>query len=322
MPRTPYANRALSPLNSCIPSRARLGHPMQRLLPADPHQRKPPGMICSGARGVLKAEGLINEHSAQLATDCSSGSAVPRNTAGAQEQPPHELPARDVDISYQITRPHQPRIIQRRRWFGERLVRIDGPDKSATIYDRNAHEITLLNLAKHTYLKLEGTPRLPLDPERGKALRRGNKSVVAGLHCVDWSWIEDAETHTVCLTSDGVLLRLVVDGSNLMQARSVSYPSSRRSYSKCRRAMSRRWRPEVVRGNEVALVARRRCARARMAPDGGEPDGILGCSDHRTGHIRGAAFARAGVDCHTRETPPQSILFRTLESCGPTRCVN
>ena len=142
----------------------------------------------------------------------------------AQEQPPHELPARDVDISYQITRPHQPRIIQRRRWLAsERLVRIDGPDKSATIYDRNAHEIILLNLAKHTYLKLEGTPRLPLDPERGKALKRGNESVVAGFPCLDWSWIEDVETHTVCLTSDGVLLRLVVDGSNLMQARSVSY---------------------------------------------------------------------------------------------------
>ena len=142
----------------------------------------------------------------------------------AQEQPPHELPTSDVDISYKIIRPHQPTIIQRRRWLAsERLVRIDGPDKSATIYDRNAHEITVLNLANHTYLKLEGTPRLPLDPERGKALQRGNESVVAGLHCVDWSWTEDEETHIVCLTSDGVLLRLVVGGYTLMQARSVSY---------------------------------------------------------------------------------------------------
>ena len=99
----------------------------------------------------------------------------------AQEQPPHELPTRDVDISYQITRPHQPTIIQRRRWLAsERLARADGPGKSATIFDRRAHEITVLNLANHTYLKLEGTPRLPLDPERGKPLKRGGELVRRG----------------------------------------------------------------------------------------------------------------------------------------------
>ena len=142
----------------------------------------------------------------------------------AEEQPPQELPTRDVDINYQITRPQQPTIIQRRRWLAsEHLVRVDGPDKSATIYDRNGHEITVLNLAKRTYLKLEGAPRLPLDPEKGEALTRGGEFVVAGLRCTDWSWTEDVETHSVCLTPDGVLLRLVVDGKTVMQARSVSY---------------------------------------------------------------------------------------------------
>jgi hypothetical protein len=142
----------------------------------------------------------------------------------AEEQPPQELPTRDVDINYQITRPDQPTIIQRRRWLAsERLVRVDGSDKSATIYDRKAHEITVLNLANRTYLKLEGAPRLPLDPEKGEALTRGGEFVVAGLHCTDWSWTEDVETHTVCLTPDGVLLRLVVDGKTVMQALSVKY---------------------------------------------------------------------------------------------------
>ena len=49
-----------------------------------------------------------------------------------------------------------------------------------------SHEITVLNLANHTYVKLEGAPRVPLDPEKGKALTRGAEFVVAGLHCVDW----------------------------------------------------------------------------------------------------------------------------------------
>ncbi len=142
----------------------------------------------------------------------------------AEEQPPQELPTRDVDITYEITQPHQPTIIQRRRWLAsERLVRVDGVAKSATIYDRNTHEITVLNLANRTYLKLEGSPHLPLDPEKGEALTRGGEFVVAGLHCTDWSWTEDVETHTACLTPDGVLLRLVVDGKTMMQARSVRY---------------------------------------------------------------------------------------------------
>ena len=142
----------------------------------------------------------------------------------AEEQQPQELPTRDVDIRYQITRPDQPTIIQRRRWLeSERLVRIDGSGKSATIYDRNGHEITVLDLANRTYLKLEGAPHLTLDPEKGKTLTRGGESVIAGLHCTDWSWTEDVETQTICLTPDGVLLRLVVDGKTMMQALSVKY---------------------------------------------------------------------------------------------------
>jgi hypothetical protein len=102
-------------------------------------------------------------------------------------------------------------------------MRSEGPDKSTTLYDRDAHEITLLNPKNRTYLKLEGSLRLPLDPEKGRPLKRGGESVVSGLHCTDWSWTEDAETHTVCLTPDGVMLRLVVDGKTVMQALSVKY---------------------------------------------------------------------------------------------------
>ena len=141
----------------------------------------------------------------------------------AEEQQPL-LPTRDVDIVYQVTRPDQPTIIERRRWLAsKRLVRADGPDKSTTLFDRDAHEITVLNPKTRTYLKLEGTLRQPLGPEKGEALRHGAESVVAGLHCTDWSWTEDVETPIVCLPPDGVLLRMVVDGKTVMQARSVSY---------------------------------------------------------------------------------------------------
>ncbi len=137
---------------------------------------------------------------------------------------PQLLPTRDVDITYDVTRPGQPKIRERVRWLAaEQLERIDGPDRSATIFDRKAHEVTLLTPRNHSYRKLEGTARQPPEPASGTALKRGDEAVVGGLHCTEWTWTDDVETHTACITADGVLLRLVTDGQTIMQARSVHY---------------------------------------------------------------------------------------------------
>jgi hypothetical protein len=145
------------------------------------------------------------------------------STAGAQERP-QLVPTRDVDVSYKITRLNQPVIVERRRWLaGEHLERVDGPDKSTTIFDRNKGEITLLNAANRTFRKLEGNGRRPPEPEAGVKLMRGNEVVIAGLRCVEWTWTQDTETHTVCATPEGVLLRLVIDRNTVIEARSVRF---------------------------------------------------------------------------------------------------
>jgi hypothetical protein len=137
---------------------------------------------------------------------------------------PKLLPTRDVDITYEVTRPQQLKVRERVRWLaGDHLERVDASGRSATIFDRNAHEVTLLTPANRTYRKLDGAPRRPLEPEPGAILKRGSDAVVAGLPCTDWSWTEDVETHTVCVTADGVMLRLVVDGQTFVEARSVKY---------------------------------------------------------------------------------------------------
>jgi hypothetical protein len=142
----------------------------------------------------------------------------------SEEQQPQTTPTRDVDITYQITRPGQPAIVERRRWLAsQQLRRVDGPDGSATLFDQNRGEFTLLNAANRTYRKLEGLARKPMAPQKGTTLTRGSEYKVAGLSCIDWSWMDDTETHTVCLTPDGVLLRLIIDGQIVMQARSVLY---------------------------------------------------------------------------------------------------
>jgi hypothetical protein len=166
----------------------------------------------------------------------------------AQAQP-QLAPTRDVDITYEVTRPHQARIRERVRWLAaEHLERIDGPDRAVTIFDRKGNEITLLMPATRTYRKLEGAPRRPMEPEADAVLTGGGESTVAGQRCVEWSWIEDTEARTVCVTADGVTLRLVVGGKTVMEARSVSYG---------------RQNPELFRAPPNYMPA--------LAPEGGAP---------------------------------------------------
>lgn len=140
------------------------------------------------------------------------------------EEQPQLLPTRDVDITYRITRPHQPRIDERVRWLADaHRERVDGPDGSATVFDRDANEITLIVPKNRTYRKLEGGPRGPIEPEKSVQLTRRGDSKVAGLPCTDWSWQEESETRTVCATQDGVPLRLEIDGTTVVEARSVTY---------------------------------------------------------------------------------------------------
>ncbi len=73
------------------------------------------------------------------------------------------MPTRDVDITYKITRPTQPPVTHRVRWSAaELLERIDGPNRSTSILNHRNNEVTLLNGANHTFLKLESTPRQPI----------------------------------------------------------------------------------------------------------------------------------------------------------------
>jgi hypothetical protein len=140
------------------------------------------------------------------------------------ENQPETAPTRDVDITYRIAQRGLPVIIERRRWLASRhLRRVDGPDKSASIFDQSSGELTLLNAANHTYRMLQGPAVKRMSPEEGVALQRGREFNIAGFTCVDWSWIDDTEVHTACLTPDGVLLRLIVDGRIVAEARSVLY---------------------------------------------------------------------------------------------------
>jgi len=141
----------------------------------------------------------------------------------AAEQQPLFLPSRDVSVTYDVTWSDKPSVRERMSWSaGERLERIDGPS-STIIFDRKAKEVVLLNPASHAYSVLDGLPRWAVEPRRSTGVTRGADFVIAGLRCTDWSWTDDEETHAACVTPDGVVLRLIVDGQTKLKALSVIY---------------------------------------------------------------------------------------------------
>jgi hypothetical protein len=143
------------------------------------------------------------------------------------EQKPQFVPTRDVDIMYEVARPDEPTVRERVRWrASDHLERIDGPKKSITIIDQKANEVTLLNYASRTYSQthIDGASPWPVaPPDEYVTVKRQDEFVVAGLRCRDWSWTDDVEARLACMTTDGVLLRLVVDGKTSVEAQSVSY---------------------------------------------------------------------------------------------------
>jgi hypothetical protein len=159
-----------------------------------------------------------------------SAAAIALLLAGSvqAEERPQLRPTRDVDISYSIIQPNGSKIRERVRWSaGQQLERVDGPDRSISIFDRSSGEITLLVPGSRTYRKLEGTPRGPIEPGKDAVLTRGAESKVAGLRCTDWSWTDNGEKRTLCATPDGVLLRRINDGKVVAQAVSVTYRQQR-----------------------------------------------------------------------------------------------
>ena len=128
-----------------------------------------------------------------------------------------------VDISYKVTRPHQPAIIERRRWAaGEHLERVDGPDKSTTIFDRNKGEFILLNAGSKTFRKLEGKGRQPPEPEAGINLTRGADAVIAGLHRIEWTGAR-IQRPTPFARHPRACCATVIDGRTIIEARSVHF---------------------------------------------------------------------------------------------------
>jgi hypothetical protein len=166
--------------------------------------------------------GIANEPPAVYAVGCVSFTGGRRISGLVRRAAATDDSDARCRYHYQITRSGQPSIVERRRWLAsQQLRRVDGSDNPATIFDQKTGEFTLLNTSNHTYLTLDAPKRM--SPQKGTILKRSGESKIARLNCIDWSWMDDTELHTACLTADGVLLRLVIDGQTVAEARAVLY---------------------------------------------------------------------------------------------------
>jgi len=148
---------------------------------------------------------------------------IPFCAASAQDRPT-TVPTRDVDVTYKMTN-GDTTLSQRMRWdVAEQRLRVDPPGQGVyMIIDYRAHGMSLVRDAEHTVYQVQGVGLYLPGTGNAPFTRRGQETI-AGLSCTDWDTRDNAgHPTTVCLTQDGVMLRVSSGGTTLAEAASVTY---------------------------------------------------------------------------------------------------
>ena len=137
------------------------------------------------------------------------------------DPPPRTRPARDVDITYEITRGGQ--VLQERSRYDAAagLQRVDvAGTGSYMISDTKAGLVDMVNDAARRVVEMHVAPGQPASDPAGYT-RLGQQSI-AGLPCTDWQ-VAGAQPTVLCLTDDGVTLGMSGQGGQAVRAISVTY---------------------------------------------------------------------------------------------------
>ena len=135
---------------------------------------------------------------------------------------PQLIPTRDVDVTYRVTQAGRT-IEERVRWLAaEQLQRVDSSGPVYMVVDHKARRLTLVNTAKRTVLAMEAPRRSPLDPDGDAAFTNTGQDSVAGLPCTEWLMAAGGAKQ-LCVTDDGVMLRVRDAGRTVAEATTVQY---------------------------------------------------------------------------------------------------
>ncbi|MCL2427849.1 MAG: hypothetical protein FWD12_01290 [Alphaproteobacteria bacterium] len=143
-------------------------------------------------------------------------------------QRPRLLPSRDVAITYRTER-NGAVLEQRVHWSAAELrMRIDAPSPGLfVIVDYPAHRMEIVQMSDRTVVDMAaptGAPWMTAGLADLDYARSGTDQV-AGLPCAEWQARSrgQAEPTTICVTDDGVLLRVRQGPVVLAEARAVQY---------------------------------------------------------------------------------------------------
>lgn len=153
--------------------------------------------------------------------------AVLPAAASARAEQPALTPTRDVDITYRLAVPAgAPPAEQRVRWdvAGGRQ-RIDTPTPGLhIIVDSHTHHLASVRDAEKLALEFDQSGMMPPPGTVTNYAKRGD-GIVAGLACTIWQ-LPDSGSPEMCLTEDGVLLRVQSGDRVVAEATRVTFGPS------------------------------------------------------------------------------------------------
>lgn len=158
---------------------------------------------------------------------CATVAALLLGVAAAAPDRPLAVPTRDVDVVYRaLAQGNTPATEQRVRWdVAAGKQRIDPQTPGIyVIIDFRARQLFSVRDSIRTVLEFNGerAPSLPNYPA-GRYASVGT-ATVAGLDCTLWQPNDSATPpRQICVTDDGVLLRIAAAERTLLEAVSVHY---------------------------------------------------------------------------------------------------
>lgn len=151
------------------------------------------------------------------------------STAAQAGEAPRLMPSRDVAITYRSERGDEV-LVQHVRWSAaQQRMRIDAPGPGLyVLIDYPAHRMAIVRSAERSVIDMPTPSRAPWVGAglAGAGYARAGAGRVANTPCAEWQDPQSAGDRTpttICVTEDGVLLRVRQDQRVLAQADSVTY---------------------------------------------------------------------------------------------------
>ena len=161
--------------------------------------------------------------------------ALCRPAPARADTAPLLIPTRDVDVVYRMPPPPgrpasppatTPAPTQRLRWHvADRRLRVDPPGEGVfMIVDYAARRMQMVEIGAHEVIDMPPPPGLGAAAPSGARFERLGEATVAVTSCTEWRTTDmQGSATTVCLTTDGVLLRAASGGRVMIEATRISY---------------------------------------------------------------------------------------------------